>query len=622
MGTFEEYRKLRRDLETACDQLEEVWEVAIERTEFETTAGASLPDTEIGDLLSEVRRRLASDTVEVGIFGQVKRGKSTLINALVGQQVSSVNVVPETATPVWVESGEKRSYVIFSDGHREEFADAAEAAEMATQRHKRRKSPHGNVLRVQQYLEIDWLPQGLRLVDTPGLSDPSLIQDYEDRTLGELERVAAAVFVIVAPPGADREEVQLLKSLGRRGIDKVFIVCNFWSDLWSDVADKQKILDYVKDIVVEGAMEAQGNKPREVHLYGVNAKMAVRANDANDLQRYEESGVAALRRDIEDFLTNGALVGMTVAAAQRLDQARAIAVSTLRSRRKILANPSILDSAVREKELAVSSSQREIESIEREVAAAGAVLESRLVDILSQPYDAALGDLSRAATVDDAKSVEQSLQLRAETAATKASVEFDGIASKTARDAEKRLYASFGAEGTFASPAAADFKSALARSTSLGSSTLAKVDWGAVAASSVAAGAGTGIIGGTLAGGLGTALIASGPVGWIIGAGIGLALGLAGGALAGGGLSYGKLKPSEREKIAGHLKEGRENARVFARGVAERWTRAAVDGLNSKRDRYLADKDRELARVKSIVADEASRRKALERIDHLLEKIL
>lgn len=622
MGTFEDYRKIRQELESACDQLDEVWRVANERTEFESTAGAPEPETEIGDLISEVRRRLASDTVEVGIFGQVKRGKSTLINALVGQRVSSVNVLPETATPVWVESGEKRSYVIFSDGHRKEFDDASEAAEMATQRQKKKRSPHGGVLRVQQYLEIDWLPQGLRLVDTPGLSDPSLVQEYEERTLGELERVAAAVFVIVAPPGADREEVQLLKSLGKRGIDKVFIVCNFWSDIWADAVDKAKVLDYVQNIVIEGAMESGGPKPREIHLYGVNAKMAESANEKGDSASFEASGVGILRRDVEDFLTNGALVGMTVAAAQRLDQARAIALSTLRSRRKILANPAILDAAVREKENAVASSHRELENIEREIVAAGAVLESRLVEILSQPYDSALVDLSRAATVDDAQSLEQSLQLRAETAATKASVEFDTLTSKTVRDAERRLYASFGAEGTFASPAAADFKSALARSTSLGSSTLAKVDWAAVAASSVAAGAGTGVIGGTLAGGLGTALIATGPVGWIIGAGIGLALGLAGGALAGGGLSYGKLKPAARDKIAGHLKEGRENARSFARGVAERWTRAATDGLNSKRNRYLADKDRELARIRAVVADESSRQRAIQSIDALMDQIL
>ncbi|MBJ7461889.1 MAG: dynamin family protein, partial [Ilumatobacteraceae bacterium] len=228
-------------------------------------------------------------TFEVGIFGQVKRGKSSLINALVGQRVSSVGVIPETAKPVWVESGEPKSYVIYTDGTREEFADSNTAAEMATQRHKKKKDEK-EVLRVQQFLEIDWLPNGLRLVDTPGLADPSMVDDYELRTLGELDRVAAAIFVLVQPPGAEREEVQLLKSLGKKGIDKVFIVVNFWSDVWNNDSERNQVMDYIRDIVVEGAMQNAETQPSSVQLYGVNAKQAVTATENNDLEEFRASG--------------------------------------------------------------------------------------------------------------------------------------------------------------------------------------------------------------------------------------------------------------------------------------------------------------------------------------------
>lgn len=615
MGMFEQYRKMREELSEACDLVEEVWTEATDETEYEKLAGSNVGESEVLHLLSEVRRRLVSDTVEVGIFGQVKRGKSTLINALVEENISSVNILPETATPIWVESGKPRSFVIFSDGSRVEFDDAVEAAEMATQRHRgRKKEKNGEVLRVQHFREIDWLPKGLRIIDTPGLSDPSLIQEYEDRTLGELERVAAAIFVLSSPPIADKEEIRLLKSLGARGINKVFVVCNFWSDSWAEVSERGKVLSYLREIVIEGALDAGGVKPDHVHLYGVNAKMAVKAADSGDAKAYSESGVPQLRSDLEDFLSNGALVAMTASTAENLERARAVTRATLDSRRKILDNPNLLDKALRESEDAVKASQRELDQIERTLASTGSLLESTLADILAQPYESAMAELSGATKVDEAKALENSLRLRIETAATRASVEFSRVANEALRDAEKRLYDSFGAEGTFASASTSSFHGALQNYGSIGTSTLKKIDWDAVAVSSVTTGAGTGLVGGTLAGGLGTALVASGPVGWVIGAGIGLALGMLGGALAGGGITYGKLRPEERKKIADQLRESRDGARQFAKKVAAEWTTQSTRGLASKRERYLSEKSREMTRIKGIIADQSSRRDALKQL--------
>ncbi len=53
----------------------------------------------------------------MGIFGLIKRGKSTLVNGLVGREVSSMHVTPETAVPVYVSYGDTPAAVIhFADG--------------------------------------------------------------------------------------------------------------------------------------------------------------------------------------------------------------------------------------------------------------------------------------------------------------------------------------------------------------------------------------------------------------------------------------------------------------------------------------------------------------------------
>lgn len=615
MGTFEEYRAMRENLSDKCDLIQEVWTDAIGQTEYEKLAGSVVEESEVIHLLDEVRRRLVSDTVEVGIFGQVKRGKSTLINSLVEENISSVNILPETATPIWVESGTPRSFVIYSDGRRVAFDDAQSAAEMATQRHRGKKRGRtGDVLRVQHFIELDWLPKGLRIIDTPGLSDPSLIQEYEDRTLGELDRVAAAIFVLSVPPIADKEEMRLLRSLGARGISKVFIVCNFWSDSWSEVLEREKVMSYIRKVVIEGALDAGGVKPDQVRLYGVNAKLAMTAADAKDTAVYAATGVLELRRDLEDFLSKGALVAMMSSTGANLDRAVSITRATLDSRRKILNNPNLLDKALKESVSAVASSQRELDQIERTLASTGTILETKLAAILAEPYQAAMTELSKATKVDDAKSIESSLEMRIETAASRASVEFSKITSEAIRDSERRLYDSFGAEGTFSSAVSSNFDGAMQAYSSIGTSSLKKVDWDSVAVSSVTTGAGTGLVGGSLAGGLGTALIASGPVGWVIGAGIGLALGMLGGALAGGGITYGKLRADQRQKLADQLRELRESAEQFARRVATDWSVRSIRDLTSKRERYVAEKSREMKMLQTIVADNSSRQRALKHL--------
>src|SRR5690606_12626482 len=86
--------------------------------------GVRGPDV-VEDCIAQVRGRLQSSSIEVGVFGEVKRGKSTLLNALLGTVVSSMRVTPETAVPVWVENGRGPAEVLHADGRIEYVEDPA-----------------------------------------------------------------------------------------------------------------------------------------------------------------------------------------------------------------------------------------------------------------------------------------------------------------------------------------------------------------------------------------------------------------------------------------------------------------------------------------------------------------
>ena len=96
--TFDEYSRERSRLGRACEEIELIWtQFVSERTDLEKIAVPNAnrgPESAVVATLDDARKRLASTTIEVGVFGSVKRGKSTLLNALVGEEVTSIRVHP------------------------------------------------------------------------------------------------------------------------------------------------------------------------------------------------------------------------------------------------------------------------------------------------------------------------------------------------------------------------------------------------------------------------------------------------------------------------------------------------------------------------------------------------
>ena len=620
MQAFNSYRDAKQLISKQCVDLEKAWAIATSSSEFEQLSGSAISEhgSEIEDLIRQARLRLASDTIEVGIFGEVKRGKSTLINALVGQRVSSMRVTPETAVPVWVENGKQRTVVVYADGSSGEVTDPHAAQEMATQR---AESGIGkNVVRVIQYTEVDWLPDGLRIVDTPGLQDPSLAESYESRTMDELERVSAAVFMFVSPPGPASHEVQVLRQLAKRGIDKVFLVCNFYPDVWKNESDRHDVLEYIKKVVVDAAISASANAPKDIKLYGVSALDGLEAIEKNDEDAYRASGLASLRNDIEDYLVNGALNAATAGARERLQLAASMVRQTLNTRESILKDPSKVAGAVKELNFAVESSASRLVQIEQDLHASGERIGLKLGEILASPYETTMALVASSSNVTELKTALAGLDNLATGAQARASTEFERGTSKIIRDAENQLLESFGSSESFAGISRSSSTSPLLASPVVGSVTT-RINWSEVMAAGALTGLGSAAVGGSLAGGAGLALLATGPVGWVIGAAAMGIIGLLGGSAVGIARGMAKVSAEDRLRVTSDLSRMMRESREYGISQGSAWGTTAASQLRSQRERYLGDKKRELDRVTKILEDKESQSRALKEISSAREKI-
>ena len=116
--------------------------------------------------IAVLRDRLDAARLRVLVAGEAKRGKSTLINALLGCAVLPTGVTPLTAVATTVRYGDDpHAEVRFADGHQEKQPLSA-LPDLVTERGN--PANRRRIAAATVYLDAPLLADGVELVDTPG----------------------------------------------------------------------------------------------------------------------------------------------------------------------------------------------------------------------------------------------------------------------------------------------------------------------------------------------------------------------------------------------------------------------------------------------------------------------
>ena len=131
----------------------------------------------------------------MAIVGEFKRGKSTLINAILGQEVLPADVLPATATLNRV-TYSKEPYVVveYKDGTSERV-DINRLAEYVTKLSFDSEKKAETVREATVYYDTAFCRNNVDIIDTPGLNDDEQMTNV---TMSILPEIDAAVFVISA----------------------------------------------------------------------------------------------------------------------------------------------------------------------------------------------------------------------------------------------------------------------------------------------------------------------------------------------------------------------------------------------------------------------------------------
>lgn len=174
----------------------------------------------IASAARSVAERISEGRFYVACVGQFKRGKSTLLNALIGYSVLPTAVTPVTAVPTVVRHGEGLSARVRFQGAA--WTDiAVEAVEEFVSEGKNPENSKG-VAGVEIFVPSQLLNTGMCLVDTPGIG--SVFSGNTAATQAFIPHIDAAIVVIGTDPPLSGDEMQLVEAISREAHDLVFVL--------------------------------------------------------------------------------------------------------------------------------------------------------------------------------------------------------------------------------------------------------------------------------------------------------------------------------------------------------------------------------------------------------------
>lgn len=269
---------------------------------------------------------------QIAIIGAIKAGKSTLINALIGHELASVNVTPETATltkfkyseknalkvkfysskewnEIWLDAKEKKAKIFLEEyemlGANQvkhelldkeelylEFSSCEEMKKEITKWTSSKEKEHYFVKELEIGLQDLNLPSQICLVDTPGLND---IIDYRSKITRDYIDSANAVIICVNAKTLRNEEMLTIArvfSKARHKKDKIYVLGTQIDTMNSGEDWEKQRKSWLESLKEKEYFESE--QRASSHLFGVSAHVYSKAKNLQEKVEIDRKDILQL----------------------------------------------------------------------------------------------------------------------------------------------------------------------------------------------------------------------------------------------------------------------------------------------------------------------------------------
>lgn len=289
-------------------------------------------DREYLDLLEDSKTRIKTRKYHVAVMGEFKRGKSTLLNALLGTPVLPADATPTTAAVSRITYGQhERTVLFFRDGSSEEipFSSLTDAVTKLT---ANGQAVSGSLREAVLYYPSVICQNYIDLIDTPGLNDEERMTRL---TIDLLPQVDAVILPIHArSPFSMTEKNFVCQLLESDNIHDILFVVTFLDQLDEDDYVYENYMRALSDRIrreVFAELESR-DAPEQVvrkahslldslNICGLSAALALKAFSTGKKSLLQESRFPEFQQLLLRVLTAGQsqnAVRTTVAAIEKV----------------------------------------------------------------------------------------------------------------------------------------------------------------------------------------------------------------------------------------------------------------------------------------------------------------
>jgi GTP-binding protein EngB required for normal cell division len=244
----------------------------------------NIPDEPCKDL----REKIEENVFNLVVLGQFKRGKSSLINALLGAEILPTAVVPLTSIATVLTYGDTlKINVYFNDG-RVMAIEPSALSQYVTEKGNPRneKGVHEVIIAYPS----SYLKDGVRLIDTPGVG--SVYEQNTDVAYQYLPKSDAALFLLSVDQPVSKAELEFLKDV-KEYSNRIFFLQNkadyvTAEDLDESIAFSKRIIE-----------ETMGG---EIKILPLSAKLALEGKVSPSRSILEKSFLPAFEALLSGFL--------------------------------------------------------------------------------------------------------------------------------------------------------------------------------------------------------------------------------------------------------------------------------------------------------------------------------
>jgi GTPase SAR1 family protein len=267
----------------------------------------SLGAAAAADLCSVALRELNEEQFRIVVVGEFSRGKSTFINALLGDRVLPAGIHPVTAILTRIRYEDLPGYALhYRSGHKqsisaEQFFNIVAPAEPDPTDEEALRQ---RALELDEFLKIEsaeigypaaLCQSGVQIVDTPGTNDINAAR--EQITYDFIPRADAILFMLSALDAIGESEIAFLRDrILKTDVQRIFFALNF-ADLLSTDLDRERVLHYV-----EAQLRSVIDRPRVFLLASKEALRLRRTKAPVAPDVLERTGLPTLERELATFL--------------------------------------------------------------------------------------------------------------------------------------------------------------------------------------------------------------------------------------------------------------------------------------------------------------------------------